>query len=206
MHGLWPLLFSTRHSFPRDLLLLLLHSLQHRSRCETAPDLSAIAPIGAPGFPGGSSVAQGAPPRPGAQPSSPSRRRAVQPASGRPQDADPFTRFKTNSGQRRQGRHPQLPLLRRCGWHEEAHRIIASSPRVREFCSFGPAAHKLPSIELRTAARCSVAGWATLAPFRRCEVCTLQSCCLFTPSNVAAFSNLRNCGQQMRPEKEKKTA
>ena len=125
MHGLWPLLFSTRHSFPRDLLLLLLHSLQHRSRCETAPDLSAIAPIGAPGFPGGSSVAQGAPPRPGAQLSSPSRRRAVQPASGRPQDADPFTRFKTNSGQRRQGRHPQLPLLRRCGWHEETHRILS---------------------------------------------------------------------------------
>lgn len=48
-----------------------------------------------------------------------------QPASGRPQDADPFTRFKPNSGQRRQGRHPQLPLLRRCGWHEETHRILS---------------------------------------------------------------------------------
>ena len=39
----------------------------------------------------------------------------------------------------------------------EAPRELASGARSEIFC-FGPAAHKLPGVELRTAARCSVAG------------------------------------------------
>ena len=189
MHGLWPLLFSTRHSFPRDLLLLLLHSLQHRSRCETAPGLSATAPNGAPGFPGGSSVAQGAPPRPGAQPSSPSRRRVVQPASRRPQDEDPLslTPFKTNSNGRLQGRQAHVRLLRPTGRREESPVLIArEAPRgAREWCEIfclGPAAHgphELPSVEL-AAHGCLVSGCGL--GMHVCAYCAM--------SHVAIFRNI----------------
>ena len=95
------------------------------------------ATISAPGFSGGSSAAQGAPPRPGAQPSSPSRRCAVQPASKRPQDDDPFiTQFKTNSGRRHEGRQAHVRLLRPRGRREEAHRMRSrEAPRgAREWC------------------------------------------------------------------------
>ena len=95
------------------------------------------ATISAPGFSGGSSAAQGAPPRPGAQPSSPSRRCAVQPASKRPQDEDPFiTQFKTNSGRRHEGRQAHVRLLRPTGRREEAHRMRSrEAPRgAREWC------------------------------------------------------------------------
>ena len=150
MHGLWPLLFSTRHSFPRDLLLLLLHSLQHRSRCETAPGLSATAPNGAPGFPGGSSVAQGAPPRPGAQPSSPSRRRAVQAARlWAPSRRRSFHSIQTQqwstTPRTPSTTAPIAPL-----WLARRNSSDPERLSVREFCSCSPAAHKLPSIELRT--------------------------------------------------------
>ena len=84
-----------------------------------------------------SSAAQGAPPRAGAQPSSPSWRRAVQPASRRPQDDDPFiTQFKTNSGRRHEGRQAHVRLLRQRGRREEAHRMRSrEGPRgAREWC------------------------------------------------------------------------
>lgn len=117
-----------------------------------------------------SSAAQGAPPRAGAQPSSPSWRRAVQPASRRPQDDDPFiTQFKTNSGRRHEGRQAHVRLLRPTGRREEAHRMRSreapqgSTRVVREARSFALVPPRI-SCRVSSCARllgARLRGWAT---------------------------------------------